>query len=262
MMATSRNASERREDLQEKLGSEFGVAYHELHDRVLYSRIKLGEYNYLYRDTFIVGLMNKFAPLMFFVYQNVLLDSIVLDVTCLIEPARIGKNKNLSLFSLKNFVFSEEESCVKPLTKEGQRIFCSRLGVAEEKGQRLKKYRNKYVAHTDYNSAIEVNDDGITLMELLTEADSTLLACQSVLEFVAERYLDQSFEIEGYWDINSRQHEPGKFIVTSLQMYEWMEHHWHNYQRDGESLPRLASNPLQDEKEAEAQRNRISKGES
>ena len=229
---------------------------------MLNSSIKLGEYSYLYRDTFIVGLMNEFAPLLFRVYQNVLLDSIVLDVTCLIEPAKMGKNRNLSLFSLKNFVLGEEESWVKPLTKEEQPIFCSRLSVAEEKGRRLKKYRSKYVAHTDYNSAIEVNDDSITLMELLKEADSTLLACQSVLEFVAERYLDQSFEIEGYWDINSRQHEPGKFIVTSLQMYEWMKHHWHYYERDGVSLPRLASNPLQDEKEAEAQRNRISKVKS
>ena len=260
-MSGYRNDSEIRENLQDKLGSEFGVVYHKLHNRVLYSRMKLGEYNYMYRDAFIIGLMNEFAPRMFRLYRNVLLDSIVLDVAGFIEPAEMGRNKNLSLFSLSGFVLGEEESFVEPLTEVERCKFCSLLRQAKENGQGLKTYRNKYVAHTDYNSAVEANCDGITLKELLEGADSTLEACQSVLEFVAKRYLEQLF-IEEYWDINSRQFAPGKFIVTSLQMYEWMKHHWHNYYRDGLSLPNHWTNPLKDEKEAEAQRNRISKGES
>ena len=99
------------------------------------------------KDRAQVDLLNKVAPSFFGFVQKLLLDSILLGISRLGDPAKMGKNQNLSLAQLVDSLGLE---CAENVREDvGEHV--EKFELASEK---VRIHRSKRLAHTDLDHAV------------------------------------------------------------------------------------------------------------
>ena len=88
-----------------------------------------------------VDLMNQTSPTTFFYIQGALLDSVILKLAKITDPAEFGSNRNLSIDGLIQTLKDEDSPITSQLEKSKEEI----NSLLPD----LRKIRNKYIAHTD-----------------------------------------------------------------------------------------------------------------
>ena len=99
------------------------------------------EHSYLFRKSKTqVDLLNKTAGGFFSTYQRLSLDSILLKIGRLLDPAKTGRNGNCSLFTLLT-------TDKRLASLEGD------LAKIKEESKAILQHRNKHIAHLDLQVA-------------------------------------------------------------------------------------------------------------
>ena len=113
------------------------------------------EYSYLFRKSKTqVELLNKTAGGFFSTYQRLSLDSILLKIGKLFDPAKIGRNGNCSLFTLLT-----TEKRLAHLEGDLEKI--------KEESKAIRQHRNKRIAHLDLQVANgEIGLESVTAEEI------------------------------------------------------------------------------------------------
>ncbi|MDI5833144.1 MULTISPECIES: hypothetical protein [Shewanella] len=101
-------------------------------------------YTQLFTEDDSVEVLNDFNPLIFGNYQKVLITSIFSKIARLLDPARIGKDKNLSLAYFIEKYHLQDDSEIKEEFEYIKEFY---------KNSNLKKYRNKVLSHNDASLA-------------------------------------------------------------------------------------------------------------
>jgi hypothetical protein len=101
-------------------------------------------YTQLFTEDESVEVLNDFSPLIFGNYQKVLIASIFSKIARLLDPAKTGKDKNLSLdYFVEKYELLEEKEVIDELSYIKDFY----------KNSNLKKYRNKVLSHNDASLA-------------------------------------------------------------------------------------------------------------
>jgi hypothetical protein len=120
-------------------------------------------YNQLFGSDDSIKVLNEFNGLIFQRIQSNFIERICLKIACLMDPAKSGSNKNLSL---KRLV---EISSVQELADAYEKL----NNYYQDTG--IKTWRNKILAHTDlkaamgeydFNLSFEVNDLKLIIQEI------------------------------------------------------------------------------------------------
>jgi hypothetical protein len=102
-------------------------------------------YTQLFTEDESVEVLNDFNPLIFGNYQKVLIVSIFSKIARLLDPAKTGKDKNLSLdYFVEKYELNEEQDVIDELSYIKNFY----------KNSNLKKYRNKVLSHNDASLAL------------------------------------------------------------------------------------------------------------
>lgn len=126
-----------------------------------------------------IALMNEKAPGFFGHLQPIWLDGVILGVTRLLDPARMGGKLNLTLEQLVLRLDPEEKSFLDALAE--------RLGDLNSRCQPFRDHRNKRIAHSDYHALTHVK--GFRFPPLPPEQiDEMLKVIQDFMNKVRNRY--------------------------------------------------------------------------
>lgn len=129
------------------MGSKLGPLYHALYNDVIRVNAKWLEFDKLFgRSKQRVDLLNRSAAFFFRVVQNVMWDDILLHIARLTDRCGEGNKRNLTLRRLPGAV--EDEGLAKELQ--------SLLKTALQCSIFARKWRNKRLAHTDFDYALGI----------------------------------------------------------------------------------------------------------
>ena len=140
-----RNADQIKEDDIKLMGEMLGTVYYELWQEVAWLHEKWGEYEELYvKKKSRINLMNQTAPLFFRIVQDTLWQNVLLNIARITDPIKSAGKKNLTLQILPSLVKDELHESITSMVKKSVR-----------KAEFCRDWRNRHIAHMDYNLAIE-----------------------------------------------------------------------------------------------------------
>lgn len=122
--------------------AELQNVHDELFQEVAAIHLKWNHWQELFSDKATVALLNKTAAAFFALHQQVLIDDIALSTARLLDPAKTGMYKNLSLERLRDCVHAMNDSQLTTNFNAAFDDFARRTASVEE-------YRNKKIAHND-----------------------------------------------------------------------------------------------------------------
>jgi hypothetical protein len=95
-----------------------------------------------------IELLDKSAPVLFFILQNVLGDEIQLSLSKLADPAKTGKNRNLTLETLLDEIKAASPHDIIAELEDDLATFRHMCG-------NITLRRNKFIAHFDHDTVIK-----------------------------------------------------------------------------------------------------------
>lgn len=122
--------TEKIEDLIQFISAELG----ELH-------LKWLLFSQLYEDEKTVDLLNDSAPTFFGFCQNIFLNDIILSISRLTDPPKIGSKENLTLGKILD--------SIDPIFSQLKAELVKTLETVDESCDFARKHRNRRIAHTD-----------------------------------------------------------------------------------------------------------------
>ncbi|MDP1814104.1 MAG: hypothetical protein Q8K92_06610 [Leadbetterella sp.] len=181
-------AAEYRERLIEKMGKDLGEAFYLLDNDINTLTLKWKNFNELYGSGQAnVKLLNDVAPSFFFLVQKVFWENMLLCVGKLIDGATTGfgkkEKKNITLETLINFVDD-------PDLKE---VLVNHLNEIRLKGSFSKDWRNRYIAHSDYD--LRLKKEGFKELEISSK-NKLIAVLDEIYLFmnkISEYYLDGAY---------------------------------------------------------------------
>lgn len=133
----------------EQMGEDLGSLFQELWNEVAWLNLKWNEYLVLFghddpnKGKSRIGLLNKSASTFFGIVQKALWENILLHIACITDDSRTCGKDNLSIKRLKDIVHQE--------IKE---IIAEQISEVEEKTSFCRDWRNRHIAHRDFNLAM------------------------------------------------------------------------------------------------------------
>ena len=124
------------------MGQELGPAFALLSRQLVELHFVWQQYRQLYADTpDTVDLLNRTAGLFFRIVQGQLWDSVLLGICRITDPAKQGKNKNLTVWSLHDLI-----------TDAGLQVEVHKCcQAAYDASELARSHRNKRIAHQDHD---------------------------------------------------------------------------------------------------------------
>lgn len=156
-MSNEKTPEDTRARFCEKLGERCGSLYFHIKNAYLGILVDQRFYKNLFQSKHSVDLLNESASFFWHKIQFIMVDSLILRVGILMDPALSGRgttNANASIAQLLKLNGISEE-----------KIFSQRLSDCESASETLKVHRNKRVAHAD----LEVSLGGAELDQLTLE---------------------------------------------------------------------------------------------
>ncbi len=144
-----RNAEETRRRYQEQMGEALGSAFYTVVGHVHYLHAKWGDYIALFDQQNRVELLNKIAPAYFARLQEMFIDDIFLHISRLTDRPRMGKYEHLNM---KRLIEMLDDPSVK------DRV-APLLADLEHKAGAYREWRNRRIAHTEYELATGQSTD-------------------------------------------------------------------------------------------------------
>jgi hypothetical protein len=184
-MTHYRTADEVRASHLALLGPELGPLYDALYNDVVWVHMRWAQYRLLYgTKPERIDLLNRAAPLFFWIIGDMGFEQTLLDISRLTDPATMGSHQNLSILALPESVSDHELR--KTLT--------ALVEVARRKSQFAREWRNRQIAHRDLDLALR---RASPLPGASREAvEGALGAIDAVLNAVSGRYLDGETEFK------------------------------------------------------------------
>lgn len=187
---TERSSDEVRADYVNKMGQEDGLAFYELHHKLVELHILWQQYCSLFgRDDSTVALLNRTAGLFFKVVQDEIWDSVLLGISRMVDPPMTAGRKNLTLRSLPELV-------ADPGLRAELLALCD---TASKAAVFAKEHRNRRIAHQDHDymtnrSARSLN--GISRAKV----NEMLAALRAVANRVQLHFFDSTVMYETFID--------------------------------------------------------------
>ncbi|MEA5114769.1 MAG: hypothetical protein VB050_12160 [Geobacteraceae bacterium] len=149
-MSRERTAEEVKQHHFESMGDELGGLYHALWNELAWLHSKWKEYVDLFgTKPSRIELINKAAGHFFRIAQDSLWEGTILHIARLTDPPKSAGKENLTIRKLPNLIKDEK-------TKDN----VSRLvEVAVENASFCRDWRNRHIAHKDFNLAVETGAD-------------------------------------------------------------------------------------------------------
>jgi hypothetical protein len=194
----------------------FPAAVHRLLQELVTAQDTWDQFETLYFNTENVRLLNATAPFFFAIAQRVLLDDVVLRVSRLVDTPR---QENLTI----NILLRDPGLATKPdIEAELERA----IKEARDKADKMRRHRNKTIAHLDYGTAVR------TAKPLPTVVNREIVEALRALEAVYRLYRQRLHDT----DIDFTAHIPGdaSALVRTLAAAEGWE-----LRREKEDLDKL-----------------------
>ena len=162
------------------MGPALGAIFAELYKQISWVNLKYNEFVVLFGTSAeTVGVLNESAPAFFSYLQHVMFDSVMLDIARLLDPARTGKKKNLSLDALHQVVPPSIEA------KIGELIL-----TAKTRGAFCRDWRHRRLAHNDFDLLLAPKDAKPLEPATREKIRLTLEAVSDVMNAVLRNYAD------------------------------------------------------------------------
>ena len=177
-------SSEQREnDFERVFGPELGAKYYVLDSQVTYAHMNWAMISELVKDQERRSLLQSTGGHFFIETHRVFANDVILRLSRLTDPARQGKQENLSLYALLGDISDPTlKSEIKNLIENAKAIIAP-----------LKEHRHKRIAHFDLQVALK--DPSFSLQPISNQSvDEALAAVGDVLEQLWEGYAGTSTE--------------------------------------------------------------------
>ena len=161
----------------DKLGSALGLLYNELWNEVGWLYLKWANYVELFgTNPTRIDLLNKSAPVFFRIIQDTLFEDVLLHIARLTDPPKSSGKKNLTIHCLPSLVNAAIGVSV-----------AEHVLNAIEKARFCRDWRNRHIAHRDFNLAM---GEKIEPLELASRAKvkDALDSISRVLNVISEFY--------------------------------------------------------------------------
>ena len=186
-MGQSRTTEEAKQFRIEKLGREFGTFYHSLVNELYGLQTNWNEYRELFGENEErVKLLNKTAPLSFYVIQNVLWENLMLGISKITDPPKSAGEKNLTIQSIPYFV---SDNALKT-------HLSNLISEIKEASKFCRDWRNRYIAHNDFN--LKVGNQNALPLETAsrTKFKVVLKKIHEFINLIESHYFDQEIYFE------------------------------------------------------------------
>ena len=174
-----------KREYQEKLGQDFGTVLYEIWDHWASGLTRLKEYRVLFSNQDMVKLLNAAGGAFMWDIQQILWQDLLLHVTRLTDPAKVGKRENLSVRALPPF-------CEQPgLQTEYPELHATVQGLVNEAvaaAEGPRDWRNRRISHTDQGLVIDPEADSLTPTSL-RQVQAALDAVHAVIQAIASQVL-------------------------------------------------------------------------
>jgi hypothetical protein len=154
----------------ESMPSELQTQFSELWQEVAGVHMKWKSFLDLYAEQATIRLLNDTAPAFFRIFQDVLLDDVIMSICRLTDPPRSGGNSNLTLRRLLDSIDSSVYPELKKTATDRYLTLDGKVGFA-------RSHRNKRIAHSDLERRLR--------MPATPLAPITQQQVQSVLDSIA-----------------------------------------------------------------------------
>lgn len=139
-----RTSDETKAAYQQTMRSELGEVYHAIVAEAAYLNSKWADYLTLYDSKDRVDLLNKAAPAFFGRHQHMCVEDMFLHIARLTDKPYTGKKANLTVSQLVGLVTDPR------FTQHLQSL----LVTAEQKAEFCRDWRNRKIAHNDFDLAL------------------------------------------------------------------------------------------------------------
>ncbi len=188
------------------MGENLGRVYYELYKEVVWVHARWLEYRKLYAEKGNLELINRHGGFLFKLIQDALWDETLLHLARLTDPARTGKNENLSIRRLVELTMgSEEGTQINELAN-----------VVLLKSEFAREHRNKRLAHHDLNRSIPVATPLSGISRSMVE--ELLAALRDFMNFFEKLYCDRTVGFEHFMTRNDAER-----LVWSLKKLEELD---------------------------------------
>jgi hypothetical protein len=171
--------------MEKSMNTESERIYEELSKEVTWINYKWAFYYALYESKESrIDLINEADPVFFDTIQILLLESVILNIARLFDPASMGKNENLTLDSLEISLDIPSCSTINILLDEAK--------ISTEK---IRIIRHKYIAHLDIDKALKQSNmlDEVTKDEIEKAINNIV----SVMKSIGTHYFDTMYDYSG-----------------------------------------------------------------
>lgn len=177
----TQTADEFKKNMTDILGDDFGSFLYVIYNEIAWLSLKWNEYGQLFamKETRI-ELLNQSAPSFFFLIQRTLLESIILGITKLTDPCNSGKNKNITLNVIPDYINDED------LRKEIQNDISELI----PKIKFCRGRRNKIIAHMDFDFRLGTNNVEEIEPATKEKIETVIASIQSIYNKIGLFYFD------------------------------------------------------------------------
>jgi hypothetical protein len=176
--------------MEKPMDTESKIIYEELSKEVTWLNLKWACYVELYESKEShIDLMNEAAPEFFSTIQELLLESIILNIARLCDPASTRiKGKIIENLSIGNLIESLKDVS-----------YCSTINNLLDEAKNIGRFarfpRNKYIAHLGKKEALEQGNmlDKVTKDEI----EKAINDIVSVMNCIGDRYFDSTHDYSG-----------------------------------------------------------------
>ena len=136
-----------------KFGAELGSCFFALWNDIVWLNVKSMEFGELFGDDESINLLNQTASQFFRILQGIMIEDIILHISRLTDPEKSCGKDNLSLLKMISLIKNDDK-------KQKLELY---LRKAVEDSNICKNYRNKMIAHNDYE--LKVKNEEIKIIK-------------------------------------------------------------------------------------------------
>jgi len=164
----------------------------------------------IYRQLFLhsdkrIDLLNDVASAFFYMIQNLLLEEVQITLSKFTDPARSGKNENLSLEQLQERV---EEVGNPELSVKLRSV----LNQLQDTCRSCRVWRNKQLAHLDLDTSLKLLPDALPAVTI-EQIDAALEITREYLNLLERFYTESETGYEHFI-----MHSDGDALVEMLKL--------------------------------------------
>jgi hypothetical protein len=186
-MPSSTNSTDIKQDHICKLGPIFGAHYNALYNEVAWLHVRWKQYKELFGTSPTrIEILNQAAGLFFRIVQDGLWEDTLLHLTRLTAPCKSRGKENLTIQALPQLI----------IDIEFQKEIVVLVGAAINANEFAKDWRNRKLAHTDLNLAIQQGAEPLAPASRKNITDA-INAISRVIQRISEYYFksDLSFDV-------------------------------------------------------------------